>query len=175
LAILIVLRLSGVGTGGHWIPKHLPDEANRLHHPLRFSIVTPPDWVSEIASSEQSDEEYIATNPGSGRVRYHPQIRVRRLTQAPDLQGFSEATLGPYKAHRKLEIQIGGGDEPYLACEYVMSGRAASFSIVYLAPNGPCGEPHDNDVPIEIAQYLETFRYDLPAPGSEPSGENIHE
>jgi hypothetical protein len=171
VALLVSLWLPGGDPGGYWIPKHPPDEANRIHHPSGFSIVRPPDWIAEASSFEESDTDTLVLAPGCKRMRYCPRINVTRLTQPPELEGFSEATLGPYQAHRKLDVQIGGGDEPYFMCEYVVLSRQTWFRIVYVTPNGPWGKPQYNDVPVEIAKYLETFRDDTPPPGRQTSGD----
>lgn len=158
LAAFVLSWLYGPREGGLWIPKHHPDEVNRICHETGFSIVRPPDWIAW-----EQDEDTVVITPGCKRMRYHPQIRVTRLTHPPKMDEFSKATLGPYQAHKKIDAQIGGSDYPYFSCEYVVTCSQAWFQIVYLTPNGTWGKPMFNDVPIEVARYLDTFRYNTTA------------
>lgn len=175
VALLVSVWLPGGDPGGYWIPKYPPDEANRIHHPSGFSIVRPPDWVAKASSFEESDTDKLVIAPGCKRMRYCPRINVTRLTQTPELEGFSEVTLGPYQAHRKLDVQMGGGDTPSLMCEYFVPCGQTWFRIVYSTPNGSWGKPQYNDVPVKIMVYLESFRCDTSSPGSQPWEGDIQE
>jgi hypothetical protein len=120
------------GPAGQRIPKEPPDEANRVRHPLGFSMVAPPRWshtgisgllmssnrnrrseglidVSHIGHERPSRLEGMRKTRFLGQEAYHDMQVVRRDTF--DDPAWSEYTLYFRRGEDWYEIRYGIAEE----------------------------------------------------------------
>jgi hypothetical protein len=148
------------GPTGDPIPKQPPDEANRVHSPLGFSMVVPPDWNARITGSL-----FMAPmSPGRYARRSKALIDVSYLGhETPSEVALSRKTrfLGE-AAYEGMEVVRPWTFDDGAWSEYTLYARRGAdwYEIRY----GIAEER--TTLPAMVRRYLNTLRLDEPHPGS---------
>jgi hypothetical protein len=163
VVLLILIPLCGVvwpvvrdtrGPRGEAIPLQPPDERNRVHHPLGFSLVAPPNWDRHISGSLV----LIPKTPGRYARRSRASIVVTRLgnDQPADLKRLEQTSFLGRSAHEGMQI----------VRPWTFDDGALSEYTLYVTHGGDWYEirysiaEERTQLPGEVRRYLNTLRWE---------------
>ena len=145
------------GPMGEAIPRQPPDEKNRVHHPLGFSLVVPPNWDSHIILN--SGPLVLAPKtPGRYARRSKASIVVTCLGRyrPPDLARLGQTSFLGQSAYEGMEV----------IRPWTFDDGASSEYTLYLTHDGDWYEiryriaEERTQLPGEVRQYLNTLRWE---------------
>jgi len=142
---------------GEAIPLHPPDEKNRVHHSLGFSLVAPPNWDSHIILN--SGPLVLAPKtPGRYARRSKASIVVTclRRYRPPDLERLGKTSFLGQSAYEGMQVNR----------TWTFDDGAWSEYTLYLTHDGDWYEirygiaEERTQLPGEVRQYLNTLRWE---------------
>jgi hypothetical protein len=146
-----------------------PADANRVVHPVGFSIVKPGRTRAIVAQASSLGDDQITILPDGGRSRYTPVLSVRRLREPPDRSrlerdGFQSGTFQEQDA-----FVYKGPSGKYDAYRVTTNRGGAWYEVALLIPGGD--SPAGSVPSPEWQRYLDTFvPATAPAATTRPSG-----
>jgi len=153
------------GPRGEPIPLHPPDERNRVHHPLGFSLVAPPNWDSRIIL-KSGPLLLTPKTPGRYARRSRALIVVTRLgnDQPADLERLEQTSFLSRSAYEGMQI----------VRPWTFDDGAWSEYTLYVTHGGDWYEirysiaEERTQLPGEVRRYLNTLRWDEAAGDTSP-------
>ncbi|MHC5540983.1 hypothetical protein ACYOEI_22400 [Singulisphaera rosea] len=136
---------------GQDTPTEPPDEANRLVHPLGFSIVYPPNWVPRI----QVEDKSIVGEPRKLiPSRTSATIYARKLgVIAPELSECRPIEFQGQPAYEESSRRDGNWDEPPRFSHHIFFQRRGDwYQLSYWIGADPPA------LPETIRRFINTFR-----------------
>lgn len=135
---------------GRPIPHNPPSEANRVFHPDGFSMVQPKGWRMSVSP------DLILLSAGASKRSDFINV-FRGLKSPADFSSFPRNfTFQGKPAYRRVHRDVAVNGDPYFNLDIVFERQGQIFEIIYCR----WADPPPEDVPPEIQQYLESFRYD---------------
>jgi hypothetical protein len=145
------------GPMGEAIPRQPPEEKNRVHHPLGFSLVVPPKWDSHIilnggplVLAPMSLGKYARRSKASIVVTYLKRYRP------PDIESLGKTSFLGQSAYEVMQV-----NRPW-----TFDDGAWSEYTLYLTHDGYWYEirygiaEERTQLPGEVRQYLNTLRWE---------------
>lgn len=137
---------------GQDIPTEPPDEANRVMHPLGFSIVYPPNWVVRI--QVEDDKSIVGEARKVLPSRRSGRIYVRRLGNiAPEISGCRPTEFQGQPAYEESSRRVGNWEDPPQFNHHMFFRRRGDwYQLSYMIGAEPPA------LPEMIRRFFETFR-----------------
>jgi hypothetical protein len=136
---------------GKWIPRSLPDEANRAHDASGFSLIFPENW--EVRQSSKSivgwPRSVIPGRTGAG-------LGVEEVESFHAMEPIQEVVFQGAKAMLSVEKREGVflDRPPLLTYRLQFERNGRKFSLWYFIAQDR------DEIPPEIVPYLDSFRID---------------